>query len=174
MRSSFSVACALLLTWAIPNLGATAPAAEAVAPDLLACSKLGRNSERLACYDAAIQRRLAPISAPGEHVVDAATVAKTPEASFGAVAPRKETTPGETAPTRTELQSVSAAITKLTPLNEGFLQLSLDNGQVWRQIEGSSALLLKVGDTVSISRGALGSFILATPSGRHVKVKRVS
>lgn len=157
-------------------VGVAAHAEEAVAPDLLACSKLGRNAERLACYDAAIQRRLTPASAAatGKPVVDAATVARTPQDSFGAVAPRKPSVPSEGAPVRTELQSVSAAITKMTPTSDGFLQLALDNGQVWRQIEGSSSLLLKTGDTVSISRGALGSFMLATPTGRRVKVKRVS
>jgi hypothetical protein len=56
--------------------------------------------------------------------------------------------------------------------NDGSAVLTLDNGQVWRQLSGGQ-LLIKVGDEVEINRAALGSFQMKVPTGRTAKVKRV-
>ncbi len=89
-----------------------------------------QDSERLACYDRAIDR-LSP-----------------------------------------ELASLSARVTALRHDATGALVIDLDNGQQWLQTSGSSSLL-EVGHEVTITRAALNSFRMSTPSGRALKVKRV-
>jgi hypothetical protein len=73
---------------------------------------------------------------------------------------------------RAQVEAISAKITKLSFGSDGAI-LALDNGQTWSQISGSGTLLLKTGDEVKITRGALNSFKLTTPSGRIAKVRRV-
>ena len=67
---------------------------------------------------------------------------------------------------------MEAKIVKLGNMADGSLFISLDNSQGWRQLN-ERELLLKVGDTVKITRGALGSFQLVAPNGRSAKVRRV-
>jgi hypothetical protein len=68
---------------------------------------------------------------------------------------------------------VTAKVAALRGLGTGELLIELDNGQSWRTIAEDSRLLLKVGDPVTISRGAFGSFRLATPGNRFARVTRV-
>lgn len=72
-----------------------------------------------------------------------------------------------------ELKPVSARVTALSRDAAGALVINLDNGQQWLQTGGTSSPLLEVGHEVTITRAALNSFRLATPSGRVLKVKRL-
>lgn len=56
----------------------------------------------------------------------------------------------------------------------GFIA-TLDNGQVWMQYEEDESVrgMLHVGDTITITPGALGSFWLVGPSERATKARRV-
>lgn len=73
-----------------------------------------------------------------------------------------------------ELKPLSARVTALRRDASGALVIDLDNGQQWRQTSGSSSPLLEVGHEVTITRAALNSFRMSTPSGRALKVKRVN
>jgi hypothetical protein len=68
---------------------------------------------------------------------------------------------------------VSARIKALHRAPDGALVIDLDNGQQWLQTSGSSSPLLEIGHEVTITRAALNSFRMSTPSGRALKVKRV-
>ncbi len=50
---------------------------------------------------------------------------------------------------------------------------TLDNGQVWGELEPDGDLQAKPGDLATISRGWLGSYWLQVKSGRASKVSRV-
>ena len=50
---------------------------------------------------------------------------------------------------------------------------TLDNDQVWRQLNAEGDLLAKPGDVVTVSRGFLGSFWLQLANGRGCKVTRL-
>jgi hypothetical protein len=106
--------------------------ADAVPPALRACAKVQESSERLTCYDQAMERLSSP-----------------------------------------EPTSMSAHVTALSRDAAGALLINLDNGQQWLQISGTSSPLLEVGHEVTITRAALNSFRLSTPSGRVLKVRRV-
>ena len=52
---------------------------------------------------------------------------------------------------------LSAQVREVTLLPAGLYRLALDNGQVWDTTQAASALAFKANDSVTISRGLLGS-----------------
>jgi hypothetical protein len=50
---------------------------------------------------------------------------------------------------------------------------TLDNGQVWSQTETNTRIEVRVGDSVTIRRGALGSYLLSNAAGLATRVKRL-
>lgn len=158
-HSTLALVAALLAT-------ATAHAAtDVVPPALRACASVKKNSERLACYDQAIER-LSSNSGAADGAPE-----RSAEAMFGASTARSKEPAGTIE--RQELTSVSAHVTALSHDVSGALVIDLDNGQQWRQTSGSSSPLLEVGHEVTITRAALNSFRMSTPGGRALKVKRV-
>jgi len=124
------------------------------------CMTVRNSVERLACYDTAAARLAAGVTSQA-----------TPEEMFGIQAQHNRTQPAA-APERAEVTSIEARVARLRETKDGSVLIDLDNGQVWRQ-EDSATLLLKVGDVVTISRGALKSFRLSTPTKRSARVKRI-
>ena len=54
-------------------------------------------------------------------------------------------------------------------------QLTMNDGQVWREIEGSSGRTYRNGDEVTITEGMFGTFnLISERNGRRVKVKPVN
>lgn len=134
---------------------------------LRTCASIKRSSERLACYDRAVEM-LSSGAADG-----ASTFEPSPEAMFGRVSSDPRAAATATSAEREDLSAVTARVTALKRDGEGMHVIELDNGQTWHQISGSKTLLLGEGDTVTIARAALNSFRLSTPSGRTAKVKRI-
>jgi hypothetical protein len=64
----------------------------------------------------------------------------------------------------------SASVSAVTRRADGRLVVTLDNGQVWSQLERDNATEVAVGDKVNVRRGSLGSYILTTRSGVQTKV----
>src|SRR5208337_2479635 len=55
-----------------------------------------------------------------------------------------------------DAKSITGVVTNVAVQSYGILVVTLDNGQVWRQLQAEAYFPLKAGDTVEISRGALG------------------
>jgi hypothetical protein len=70
-------------------------------------------------------------------------------------------------------RQISAVITRIERRPHGELVMTLDNGQVWTQIEPLAYFPLEVGDRVQISAAWLGSYLLSAPSKRSTKVSRI-
>ncbi len=71
------------------------------------------------------------------------------------------------------IDAIEATVARIERTPYGKLMLSLDNGQVWRQID-SARLPLDKGEMISIQRAGLGSFLLEKSSGsRTIRVKRI-
>lgn len=68
--------------------------------------------------------------------------------------------------------SFSAVVSGLARRGDRFVA-TLDNGQVWSQTETNTRIDVRVGDTVSIRRGALGSYLLSDGEGLATRVKRL-
>src|SRR5580693_5072603 len=80
----------------------------------------------------------------------------------------------EAAGTRPQkLAKLEARVVALALAGNGRTVFTLDNTQVWQQIESSGDMLAKLGDSATISRGLLGSYWLQLKNGRGCKVTRV-
>lgn len=148
--------------------------------NLNACAAVGDNSERLHCYDEAVNRKLpdTPVdtaataapesSAPGKIPVQAEM---SPNQLFGLGADAIRRSYGE-ALGEDVLQELRASVTEIRSGGIDRILVVLDNGQIWRQVDTTN-LKIKVGDAVVIQTAALGSFKLKKDgSNRSMRVNR--
>jgi hypothetical protein len=155
-------------------------ACEAQGQDLKAvqaCTRVGDDASRLACYDAALGVVKPSAAKPS---IAQPSVAQPPVA--------KPPSPGKTdaqakfgdngalhpVPKADLLKTLTAQVQQAAPLPNGLYRLTLDNGQVWHTTESDMALAFKANDKVVISRGVLGSYHIALAGhATSVSVKRV-
>jgi hypothetical protein len=177
----------LCLACALP-CGAAQPLA-----GVLACRALTEAAARLACFDRetaalASESAAALTAAPATAApVSAAPVSAAPataatlahpapvldaQQSFGlsgsAIAANEEAS-GARPP---KVSKIESRIVALALTGNGRTLFTLDNMQVWRQLESDGDMLAKLGDTAAISRGLLGSYWLQLKNGRGCKVTR--
>jgi hypothetical protein len=143
----------------------TTDATDVLPPELMTCYAIQRNSERLACYDRAVEY----LRQPEEKLP-----APSAETSFGLQGRAKDSrTAGSPSDPPAETTSITARVTNIESSRSGLMTISLDNGQVWRQISSSSPAFLNVGDEITINRAAFGSFLMRIPNGGPLRVRRV-
>ncbi|WP_299592130.1 hypothetical protein [uncultured Microbulbifer sp.] len=122
--------------------------AETVNEELQQCSQFSDDKKRLACFDKL-----------------AGSLQQHAEKQFG----QEQKQVIEEAP-----DSITATVTSATKGAFGKYTFTLDNGQVWRQVESSSRNIWRGGEQITVERGALGSFIMRKATGgRSLRVKRV-
>lgn len=172
MRFQLALAC---LAWAL-RCSASEPIA-----DVLACRAIADSAHRLSCFDrataelesaAAIPTAAGAAPRPQTRPERAAPVLDAQQ-SFGlnasAVAANEEAA-GARPP---KVSKIEAHVSALALTGNGETVFTLDNTQVWRQIESSGELLATLGVGVTISRGLLGSYWLQLKTGRGCKVTRL-
>lgn len=143
MRISLGQIAPLLIASLIP---ATASAQVA---DSHPCAMIGAADERLACYDKAFPP-------------NATAVAEASRQAFGLMEGQDATTPAR----------IEATVSAIREINREGRLITLDNGQVWRETQANSSLLLKPGDKILIREAALSSFLLV--KGRQsARVRRI-
>ncbi|HLJ37771.1 MAG TPA: hypothetical protein VKT54_05100 [Steroidobacteraceae bacterium] len=156
--------------------------------DLAACGAIQDAAQRLACYDrlagrpagAAPAAPAPPAALPAPPAAGAAVAA--PAAPPATPAPSQR--PGAPADSRSfgsysaehpagppVPQTLTAKVTELGKTIDGKPTVTLEGGALWLLDEADP--LLAVGDTVTISRGMLGSFLLRTQSKRLHHVQRI-
>jgi hypothetical protein len=192
-----------LVILVLPSLACAAqPAATAPSQALAACANIADSAARLACYDKLVGRGAAAPAAPasaaappqpaGAHapaVAPAPTPAPAPAAAPGSTAAAAPTPPGAAAPTASSPQSfglysaehprpppasrtLEARVVALGKSVGGRMTVSLDGGALWELLDDGDPLLA-VGDTVTIRRAALGSYLMSTPTKRTHRVRRL-
>jgi len=145
------------------------------------CAVIVDDSQRLACYDGLFRVPGPPASAssgPAETTAapsaaaaaGATTVAAGTQENFGLTQQQLAERDG----VDNRLEEIKAVVAEIHVSRVGKHAYSLDNGQRWRQTESSSRPLLKVGATVVIKRGSLGSFMAKMPDfgGQPAWVRR--
>jgi hypothetical protein len=148
---------ALLLPVLLLLASGTALASDA--SSILACRALADSAARLSCYDAI----------PAETAVAPKTAAaKTPEQSFGMETVKKQ--PDQEQPKSIE-STVAGDFDGWGPGS----QIRLANGQVWRVIDGSEAVLPRTHNPKArIERNMFGTLFLSVEgSNNSAKVRRV-
>lgn len=169
-------------------LTALLPAAVQAQEELLRCADVADDTTRLACYDR-LARELR--SAAGVEIADDATANSTspgPNADNAASSPVEpvgngmrsalalfgfESRPEEQRAITEVADRLEGAVTSASHSPFSGWTLTLDNGQVWKQI-GSDRFDIEAGDQAVITRGSLNSFLLQRGGeGRRIRVSRV-
>jgi hypothetical protein len=126
-----------------------------------ACAMVFDRRERLACYDRAFP--------PPAQVRDAEV--RQQEADFGYDEGTARPRQVDDAAAETVVDSLQAQVERVD-YQGGVRQLTMQNGQVWTLAEANSAGPLRSGDAVRIRKGLMGSYLLTTPDGVRLRVKR--
>lgn len=152
-------AAALVVLGLVPIATATASG-----PQSHACAGVSPPSERLACYDAAFP----PLSDPQA----LAQAKEKAVAEFGLSDDQLR----ERDPARArdlEPSRIEATVSVLGQRADGARVVTLDNGQVWVLTTVTSKGPLNVGDRVTVRAAALGTYMLVTPGGVPLRVRRM-
>jgi len=164
MNTLHSTLAAMLLTTVgvHPALAADADLSERIA----ACTREHDDARRLACFD----RAAAPKADAGK--VAAGKVDATQEFGVQGSELARNRDDGEAHDESAPPKRMTAKVAALEQRPRGELVFTLDNGQVWAQKEVGAYLPVKVGDSVTILAGSLGSFRLVLDN-RVTSVTRV-
>jgi hypothetical protein len=176
--SPWAVLCAAL---GLPAVGSADADTPATVPQsaLHACAIIAAASERLSCYDRLSGRAAqsataaAPPQAPPAAVQASPAAAAPPAAAAAAAVPPKESFglyAAEHPPPRVA-SSLQARVVALGNSASGRMTVALEGGQLWELDDADP--LLAVGETVSIHRAALGSFLMQTATKRTHRVHRL-
>jgi hypothetical protein len=181
----------------LATLGNAALAAEL--PDgLQHCATENDDRRRLACYDAEIARLRGSSPDAAARVAAPSASAPASAAAAGAATTAEKATVAEKRGTvdapeeadvdaednfgrrsdlrkekRIEASEVASSVAAFSRGGDGRFVVTLENGQIWREIAPNEAVRLQMGDTVRIERGSLGSFLLVAPNKRSTKVSRI-
>ena len=161
--------------------------------ELIDCRALSSAVERLDCYDQAVDAHTGSTSHASEAgavrqaepaaVAPAAMAATTavvepadnisPEALFGKNLVKLQESVQEATGTK-EIDQIKVLVSKVRSSASGKAIITLDNGQVWMQID-NTRLRLSGYDQVIIRRASLGSYMLnKVGSKTRMRVKRIS
>ena len=70
------------------------------------------------------------------------------------------------------LEVLPAVVVKLSVRTNGWWIVTLNNGQIWSQVENRPSAQVAVGDDVTLRRSRIGSYILTTTKGVETRVRR--
>lgn len=166
---TMSARLVIAMAAALVTAGSARAAAPATTAEFLNCAGEKDDTRRLACFDAAVDRARAAPANPAPAVV---ATPLSQEEKFGLRGELKQEK-AQKVPELQELEQLQAQVTKVSTKPHGELVVTLENGQVWTEIQTNSGARVKAGDRVAIKPGALGSFLLVAPNGRSTRVTRV-
>jgi hypothetical protein len=146
-----------------------------------ACTKLTDEHARLACFDREVGAQMAREAHAATAAPPAAAVAPPAPALASKLTDEQKMglTPGRIqqlerpADAPPPLQALTVKITNLTTDLANHQIFTLENGQVWRQVELDGSFTVKAGDVITISRGAMGSYFMSFGKHRNTRVSRV-
>lgn len=124
------------------------------------CASVVDPDARLACYDKAFPppaevHEAATRKGIDDFGLEGSTTLRSQARSLGVVDP----------------DSVAASVVQVD-YDGGRRRIVLDNGQTWVLAESASAGPLRRGDEVRVRKGLMGGFLLTTPAGVSLRVRR--
>lgn len=152
----------------------TAPKRSGLLTEVTRCQSITAPSERLACYDKAVQALDQAEQKRDVVVVDKEQVQQTRKTLFGLNLPKlgifgnRE----DKADEKDEISQIDSTIAR-ADIPNGVWVLTLADGARWRQIDDNVlGRRPKAGDKIVVRRGALGSFKATIAGQPAIKVKR--
>lgn len=161
-ESKETAALAVVITLALAcgpvvAFGEQEDSADMATQDRIACAEMSNPEEQLACFDTAVEN----LSAPAQTA--------NPEPESNASDRRAGLIEAYEAPSVSESQSLyrhteelqfamltpfKATVVSVRIYSDGRFSVELDNGDVWRETEGSKVRTPKPGDSVEVRKGA--------------------
>lgn len=135
---------------------------------VLACSKVGDDLKRLACFDSLVpDDEPTPPRAPRAH---------EPEADVPAVPAASEDLGAETLRNKERVEeelSVAATVTRCSERSDGRYVFYFSNGQVWRQSKKERLHFSDCDFNVTITKDFFGYKLQREGEKRRIRIKRV-
>jgi hypothetical protein len=150
----------------------TAP--PAIYTDLVACKDIAEPTARLACYDEKVTALQTAQSTNQVVIADREQVREARRGLFGLTLPRIKLFDGD-GDEGDQIEAIDGIIESARTIRGGQWVIRLEDGAVWQQTDTPRGSMRnpKTGDSITIERAALGSFMAKVNDGRAFKVKRV-
>lgn len=150
----------------------TAP--PAIYTDLVACVNIAEPTARLACYDDKVAALQTAQSTNQVVIADREQVREARRGLFGLTLPKIKLFDGD-GDEGDQIEQIEGVIQSARTIRTGKWLIRLEDGGVWQQTEPPRSTMRrpKPGDSITIERAALGSYLAKVNDGRGFKVKRV-
>lgn len=139
--------------------------------DVAACRTITADAERLACFDRTVAAFETARAGNQLKVVDREDIKKTRRSLFGLSLPRLNLFGGGE-DDEPEIKEIDATIRSVREMPYGLWIIGLDDGSNWQFTEQITQQP-KVGDPITIKRGALGSYFGIVKKRAALKMKRI-
>lgn len=141
--------------------------------DLMACLVLLDSSARLACYDRHAANLDAATQSHNVVITDREAVKSARRGLFGFGAPVGRLL-GLGSNDEDEIRQIESTVARVSPMRDGGWRLTLEDGSSWEQNDTRNFVLTpKIGNAVKITRGSLGTFLVAVNEQRAIKMRRI-
>jgi hypothetical protein len=171
MKAFAATVSATFMLWAGAGSAAEPPARAEAFQALTRCRAIADPAERFAC----LERSAAALEEAADRgdvvIVDRQQIRSTKKTLFGLAIPRLDIFSG---PGEEEIEQVDGTIAGASRDGDGRWLVRLESGARWQQIDGRVLPLSpKAGDTVTIKRATMGSFMLQIRGRAGFRVKRL-
>ena len=150
---------------------------------LTKCRHIAEIAERVVCYDKIVDSHLSTVTSDMDSS-DRVEASTPPETTVSDAVPDAQSLFGtndaeakrivETSLAIEQINEIQAIVTDVRKSATKKLTVTLDNGQIWRQLD-SQRLRLKSGEAVIVRKASLGSYLMEKQSGsRSIRVKRAN
>lgn len=130
--------------------------------------------KRLACFDRAVDAMAAASKDRELLVTDRPAMREARQELFGYAVPDATPLLGDDAVNAEDrIDSITAKIARAALDPRGRVVLTLEGGARWQQIDGETIPAPRVGQSVTIRKAALGSFLAKVEKGRAFRVRRI-
>lgn len=144
---------------------------------IYACADIEGDSERLACYDAAVSQFRTAEEAGEVATISKSELTELNRESFGFSLPSlpKNILPKFGSSDTSEIDVLTEPVKSVTRTRLDKLRVTLVNGQVWEQIDTKKILYSKKRgvESAEINRASLGSFKMKLDGGRAFRARRI-
>ena len=136
-----------------------------ITEQLLVCDDVIDLTERLTCFNAIVDKLKSVLAVPAVKSPPASVSASEAPVVAPAAAPEIDDFGSEGIASRSTPEEESSAVEKIEATivrswknHDGRFSVELDNGQIWRETQGTKSRLPKVNTSVTISTGRLGGY----------------
>ena len=141
---------------------------------LTMCRPIVEIAERVVCYDRFVDSHLSTVSSDMDSSDSVDTIAVPDAQSLFGTGDAEAKRIVEITLEIEQIDQIAAIVTDVRESATKTLTVTLDNEQVWRQLD-SKRLRLKSGEAVIVRKASLGSYLMEKQSGgRSIRVKRLN